>query len=329
MKRFVQILLIFIFYQSGIFAQCPPAASVACSDNSNSACPELYQAFLFTIDTINATQADIYIDLNWTRCSASNASIEYQLLVGDPADFDGSYASATCFGPITNTMDCGTISIVETVNLSDLENLYIASRGRTNGSCGGTTCETVIVLVESPLLPVKLTSFEIREFNEYVRLSWSTEFEIQNEGFVVQRSSNNIDFTDLEFISGNGNSIEENHYTYIDRRPFAGVGYYRLIQKDFDGNYSISIVRSINTSTKSKFKINAYPNPLKDDQLNIQVGGDYSADILVTNNHGKTMSKVNAVSNLYRIDTRGWSSGIYWITVVSGTEVETKKIVKI
>lgn len=59
---------------------------------------------------------------------------------------------------------------------------------------------------ESSALPVELTSFESSVKNNTVKLSWETTTEVNNYGFEVERSCDNIIFSKIGFVSGQGNS---------------------------------------------------------------------------------------------------------------------------
>ena len=86
-------------------------------------------------------------------------------------------------------------------------------------------------------LPIELTSFTGVQTNVNITLNWSTASEENNDYFIVQRSVDGINFTDLTTIDGNGTSTIAHNYSYIDRTPQAGVAYYRLAQVDFGATY--------------------------------------------------------------------------------------------
>jgi hypothetical protein len=84
-------------------------------------------------------------------------------------------------------------------------------------------------------LPVSLTGFYVSCMTDNnVKVKWSTATETNNSHFIIQGSTDAINFIDLSRIEGNGNSnstlnytesiLNNNHYTY-----------FRLVQVDFDG----------------------------------------------------------------------------------------------
>ena len=97
--------------------------------------------------------------------------------------------------------------------------------------------------VNSPLfqvLPVELLSFEGFSQKNSIFLDWSTATEINNDGFYIERSSDIENWEDIDFINGNGTSLEKQFYQYEDQSPLFGANYYRLKQMDFDGKYEYS-----------------------------------------------------------------------------------------
>lgn len=64
-------------------------------------------------------------------------------------------------------------------------------------------------------------------------MQWQTMEEVNTDLFIVQRSSDGVSFTDMEFVKaiGNGN----NGYGCIDASASNGVNYYRIKSIDKTG----------------------------------------------------------------------------------------------
>ena len=114
-------------------------------------------------------------------------------------------------------------------------------------------------------LPVELVEFYSIQLDKSISLSWMTASEINNEGFEVQISQNGIDWKKLEFVKGNGNSLDENQYEFkIESRDLVlGVNYFRLKQIDFDGNFEYSNIIGEIWSDNNRELVLA-PNPAVD-----------------------------------------------------------------
>ncbi len=73
-------------------------------------------------------------------------------------------------------------------------------------------------------------------------LSWSTASEENNALFVVEKSSDGVEFINIGSVEGAGNSAELREYTYLDIMATGERNYYRLKQVDDDGSFSYSEV---------------------------------------------------------------------------------------
>ncbi|HIP32706.1 MAG TPA: T9SS type A sorting domain-containing protein [Crocinitomicaceae bacterium] len=123
------------------------------------------------------------------------------------------------------------------------------------GDENGTPCNTIV-------LPVELLSFDAAIEREAVKINWATSSENNNDYFLVERSNDLMNWEEVAFVSGAGNSTEEITYSESDYFPLAGNSYYRLKQVDFDGEYSYSEIRPINFGSDQDLVF--YPNPVKD-----------------------------------------------------------------
>lgn len=113
-------------------------------------------------------------------------------------------------------------------------------------------------------LPIKLASFEAEYIAEdnWVKVDWETQVEINNDYFLVQRSIDGLEFEDVAEVDGAGNSTITLAYTAYDQNPPRGMVYYRLKQIDFDGKYSYSeMVPVMITGEYAKTDVKVYPNP--------------------------------------------------------------------
>ncbi|MCI5057669.1 MAG: T9SS type A sorting domain-containing protein [Flavobacteriales bacterium] len=152
----------------------------------------------------------------------------------------------------------------------------------------------------SGALPVELTSFSAEEENDAkVHLHWTTNSEINNSHFVIERSQTNDGFEPIGQLQGSGNSNVPKDYYFVDEDPFLGESFYRLKQVDFDGNFEYSKVIAVTTEhDNSAFDANkhhfvVFPNPSSGEQVFVKAYGedpDERVNIVVTDNMGKIVS---------------------------------------
>ena len=103
----------------------------------------------------------------------------------------------------------------------------------TNG-CGSQS-KNLTIYVDG-VLPIELLSFTGTVINSRnVLLEWSTASEQSNDYFIIERSTDGYNWTQIKNIDGSGNSNTKINYTTIDNSAPRTIVYYRLSQVDFDG----------------------------------------------------------------------------------------------
>ncbi|WP_428661719.1 ice-binding family protein [Runella sp.] len=110
-------------------------------------------------------------------------------------------------------------------------------------------------------LPVTLISFTAKAMADHtVDINWATSLEVDNKGFVIERSKNMIQFEKAgegRETTANSNSLRK--YSLIDRTPYMGTSYYRLIQTDLSGKSTIYPAVSVIVRDDA---YGVFPNPI-------------------------------------------------------------------
>jgi hypothetical protein len=109
-------------------------------------------------------------------------------------------------------------------------------------------------------LPIELSSFTANARDGKVFLNWTTDSEINNDFFQVQRSQDGAEFESISRIAGAGTTALEKTYQAIDAAPYAGRSYYRLVQTDFDGTKTYSWIVAVELDLPDMLML--YPNPV-------------------------------------------------------------------
>lgn len=128
-------------------------------------------------------------------------------------------------------------------------------------------------------LPVSLSSFTATSFHGDVRLNWSTDSEIENAGFIIEKSilrqaEGDSDFETIASFKthrecvGQGSTTAAHDYAFVDATVSNGLTYeYRLSDVDYAGKITIhdAIIVSVKSDESIKpntFEITKlYPNP--------------------------------------------------------------------
>ena len=112
------------------------------------------------------------------------------------------------------------------------------------------------------LIPVELASLSASVIGTNVNLSWVTATELNNQGFDVERSTDQTNWEKIGFVEGNGTTTQMNYYSFIDKSLGTGTYYYHLKQLDFDGSFQYSDPVEAVVSVPQEFELEQnYPNP--------------------------------------------------------------------
>jgi PKD repeat protein len=181
-------------------------------------------------------------------------------------------------------------------------------------------------------LPVSLISFTaLRQNKNQIKLTWTTISESNNQGFDVEKSKDGIYFEKIGFVDGLGNSNTGKIYNFIDEQQ--ENAYYRLKQKDFNGNFTYSVVRYVEGENENDFII--FPNPTSGNislRLPRKADENSISKIRILDTNGKILKSFEGKLNQAEIFLKGEISilprGIYIIDINTSTGIWQQKIIK-
>lgn len=175
------------------------------------------------------------------------------------------------------------------------------------------------------VLPVTLTEFNAKATNNGALLTWKTSSEKNNSHFIIARSSDGKNFTEIDRVNGKGTSDVENSYTYTDK-SFMQSAYYLLKQVDNDGKTTVytNLVKFVKGLGSA---ISIYPNPVVN-ELHIHLTSAAS-DIAIYNISGK---KVTSLSNQsmgkLTVNTSSLPTGNYVLMIKDSFGTKQEKFIK-
>jgi len=180
-------------------------------------------------------------------------------------------------------------------------------------------------------LPITLLNFEAKAIEDYVDLNWTTSSEINNDYYTVERSADGRLFKEIGIVKGVGNASRKSSYHLVDANPLQGISYYRLMQTDFDGEFTHSDIKAVEFKSLEMVSVN--PNPANS-SVNISFYSKFEAEVVIKiiDAKGKEVLKGNYKTiggfNKQVIDISSFASGIYFVSIINekGNVFKTKLI---
>ena len=246
-------------------------------------------------------------------------------------------------GPTRNyvNIDTGGTAVMTTVKYQNIQKFTVRLGAIATGASGAAERMYSLYYQDfkysEPLnatLPVDLKNFDARVAAAKVNLEWATENETNFSHFVLQRSSDGKDFSDVAMIMSTAESMDYK-YNYAESFKYnpPAVLYYRLKMVDIDGTFKYSSIRVVRMNVPDQnVAISTFPNPVTS-ELRITVPSAWQ-------NRPVTYDVVNISGNIVRrqatdhasqtetISMNDLKAGIYIIRLKSGNEAAVQQVVK-
>lgn len=184
--------------------------------------------------------------------------------------------------------------------------------------------------------PVEMTAFTSSVGTNGINLNWTTATELNNSGFVIEKSTDDKNFEQIGFVKGAGTTTQTHNYSFFDKLNVDGqtTFYYRLKQVDFDGTHQYSNVLTVlYNSMPRNFKLSQnYPNPFNPTTtINYSVAKESNVSIKIYDLMGREVATlVNEMKEpgTYEVNFNALnlSSGIYFYRMSAGEFTSIKKM---
>lgn len=171
-------------------------------------------------------------------------------------------------------------------------------------------------------LPIQLSGFSASCNAEHeVNIHWTTASELNSDHFIVEKSRDLDAWQTVAEVHAAGNSNATKHYSTSDVNPYSEISYYRLVQKDFDGQSKTYDPVSVSCTESETSTISVFPNP---NQGNFTVeifngAGAMQAEVVLSDLAGKKISSRSM--NIYEdknnmlFEENGLKTGTYLLHV--------------
>ena len=189
---------------------------------------------------------------------------------------------------------------------------------------GVTQCSSI-----GNALPVTLLYFNGTNEGKNNLLKWATASEQNSKEFILERSLNGTDFSQIAITPAAGNSATERNYQYTDQRIDrlnSRVMFYRLKQVDMDGRFRYSNIVRLNYNKNGNTPAIVYPNPTKG-VINILVGDNsvIGKEAVISDMNGKIIRRLIITAANQSIDLSSYPNGLYLIRLSND---EVLKVIK-
>lgn len=186
-------------------------------------------------------------------------------------------------------------------------------------------------VANSSVLPVSITSVKAYQQNAGVFVDWSTQSEINMQGYEVEKSKNGVSFDKAGSVTAKSGST--NNYSWFDTAPYAGDNYYRIKTIGLNGEIKYTAVVRVNTG-KGKQDITVYPNPVKGNIFNLSFNnlekGNYTVNIYSLNGQVVTNKVIthNGGSSTQSVLLNAFlPAGLYEIKVTGNKQTFTQALI--
>ncbi len=187
--------------------------------------------------------------------------------------------------------------------------------------------------------PVELLSFTGEERDCRNHIAWETATETNSAYFVVERSLDAIQFSEVGRVDAAGNSFENTSYSFVDSWG-GSIMYYRLKQVDIDGNHEFFDIIRIDSDCDASdvgTSIDVFPNPITNEsEVFVKLFGNANETIFVNviSVTGKLAVErqmdVVAGPNLLSFPTDNLAAGTYFVRIRGNDWLSTpSKFVKL
>lgn len=160
-----------------------------------------------------------------------------------------------------STVTCVDTTVI--INSPTARRLKIVGRPGTD-----TDIDSVFITSVGVITPVKFGGLSASEANNFVKLNWNIETEVNINNYTIERSANGDVYTQIGVAAAN----KSVNYSWVDNAPNNGTNFYRIKATDKDGSIQYSSILRINVG-KIKTGLTVYPNPVKGGKVNVELDG--------------------------------------------------------
>jgi hypothetical protein len=208
------------------------------------------------------------------------------------------------------------LNIFNGTNWSAMTDLPDQTNDFVSGTLTSRTLNVITLASTSGALPVTWLKFTAEKKQSTSLLQWATATEQNTQDFLVQHSVMGSDWKTLGSVRAAGNATTRKDYAITHYTPAPGYNYYRLIQRDQDGQFSYSKVATV-LMDKDDIKLKVFPNPVQDGKLNVVL--KEATQVRLFDAAGRQVLTQRLNAGLQTLNVSGLQGGVYNLRAGSET----------
>jgi hypothetical protein len=172
-------------------------------------------------------------------------------------------------------------------------------------------------------LPIELLEFSAQCESDHIKIKWSVASELNNQYYLVERSTDDEHYTEIARVNGVGNTSSQQDYFVMDLSNANNLpAYYRLKQVDFNGQTKEfgAVLSEECDGEENAINVELYPNPFTEYiQISMSAApiGDISLQVFDGQSNLVKSEILNIIpgTNNFTINLHELASGEYYVSL--------------
>jgi hypothetical protein len=291
-------------------------------------------AALTLITFLGFSQCPSYFKRNNGNSSSGQSSIQmyFSSCPVSAPPIDSIYINGVKANVVLQTLDSSTCSKFGYINYYFTGDLPPAHTLQVFFNFADIDTSTACNVPDAPSAgptPVILSNFDAqRSGSNSIAVNWKTEQEINSKGFEIQKSTDNINFETVGFVSSKtANSSIAQYYSFTDNSNSAkGTSFYRIKMVDLDNTFAFSSIKTVKGSG-FQAEVNVFPNPASSNSK-ITIGNlSEPTSVRVFDNTGRLVQQISS-TNSNSLELNHLQKGSYFIKII-GLETGASTVKKL
>lgn len=303
-------------------ATCYPNMAYSPSIN-----PNVCQFNPLTIHDTVTSYFDNYVSYKWQR--STDGGTNWSDITGVTTLPNTNYYVTSYTIPPANTTLADSGDLYRVLVATTASNL-------TNPDCLISESAAISLSVTNcdPVLDINLLYLNGKLNNEFALLSWATTREDKPYTFILEKSTDEINFAPIATINGrNNSSLETNYYSFPDPVRTTGKTWYRLVMTDQRGAKKYSRIINLNNLSK-EFEVGNIINPFNNKiYFDITTSRNTKIDVSLIDLSGRQVMKrsytvYTGINSLSLENTGSLPQGVYAMHIEGNGMLISKKVIK-